>query len=77
MAATEDRLPPIDKVREPPMDFTSTRIRWFLGLGYTVSVVAKHLGVKYQQVRNVSLMEPKRGAREALPELKVEVIDDE
>lgn len=68
-------LPPIHRIVEPQMTHTSTRIRWFIGLGYTVAEVSRFLGVRYQQVRNVATTEPKRAAREDLPPFEVRVWD--
>jgi hypothetical protein len=57
------------------MQHTSTKIRWYLGLGYEVREVAKFLGVKYQQVRNVGVTEPKRAAREDVPPYEITLYD--
>jgi hypothetical protein len=70
-------LPPIHRVKEPKMVHTSTRIRWFAALGYEKGEIHRHLGVRYQQVRNVLTTSPKRMAREDLPPLKFEVFDVE
>lgn len=68
-------LPPIHHIREPKMQHMSTRIRWYLALGYAVKEVSKLLGVRYQQVRNVKTVEPKRAAREDLPPLWIVLHD--
>lgn len=72
-------LPPITHIKPPAMKHLSTKIRWYLGLGYTVTEVKDLLGVRYQQVRNVGTVEPKRAAREDVPPLIVEVweVDDD
>jgi hypothetical protein len=69
-------LPFIERVVAPPMEFTSTKIRWYRGIGYSCSEVANFLGIKYQQVRNVSTTDPKRGAREVLPALIIDGVRD-
>ena len=68
-------LPPITHVKPPDMKHTSTKIRWWLGLGYEVREVANLLGVRYQQVRNVGTTEPKRAAREDVPPFIIELFD--
>lgn len=73
----ELRLPPIHHVKPPKMQHTSTKIRWYLGLGYTVKEVSSHLGVRYQQVRNVGVNAPKRAAREDVPPYIIELFDIE
>lgn len=75
----EPSLPPISHIKPPEMRHTSTKIRWYLGLGYTVKEVSVFLGVRYQQVRNVGITAPKRAAREDVPPLKIETweVDDD
>lgn len=72
-------LPPIHRIIQPKMQHTSTKIRWYLGLGYEVGEVARHLGVRYQQVRNVGTTDPKRAAREDVPpyEISLEPLPDD
>lgn len=72
-------LPPIHRIVQPKMQHTSTKIRWYLGLGYEVGEVARFLGVRYQQVRNVGTTDPKRAAREDVPpyELVLEPLPDD
>ncbi len=65
--AKELALPPISHIKPPKMDHMSTKIRWYLGLGYKVKEVSDFLGVRYQQVRNVGVQTPKRAAREDVP----------
>ena len=65
------KLPPIERVIPPKMQHTSTKIRWYLGLGYEVGEVARFMGIRYQQVRNVGVTEPKRAAREDLPPYEI------
>ena len=69
---TEPNLPPISHIKPPEMRHNSTKIRWYLGLGYTVKEVATFLGVRYQQVRNVGTTTPKRAAREDVPPYIIE-----
>lgn len=73
------QLPPISHVKPPDMKHMSTKIRWWLGLGYEVREVANYLGVRYQQVRNVGTTEPKRAAREDVPPYVIELweVDDD
>lgn len=71
----ERALPPIHRIKEPPMLYMSTRIRWYTDLGYTVAEIYKYLGVRYQQVRNVLGTAPKRAAREDIPPLVIELYD--
>lgn len=70
-------LPPIHRIKEPPMLYMSTRIRWFYSLGYKVGEIHNHLGLRYQQVRNVVTTEPKRAAREDIPPPTYELLDVE
>jgi len=70
--AAKKGLPPIGHVKPPEMKHMSTKIRWYLGLGYAVKEVAGMLGVRYQQVRNVATVEPKRAAREDVPPYIIE-----
>lgn len=71
----ERNLPPIHRIKEPRMQHMSTRIRWFYGMGYKIGEIHKHLGVRYQQVRNVVTTEPKRAMREDVPAFVLEVLD--
>lgn len=68
-------LPPIHHIKEPPMQHTSTRIRWYHSLGYKPAEIQKRLGVLYQQVRNVITTIPKRAAREDLPPPVIELME--
>lgn len=76
---TERVLPPIHRIREPKMQHASTRIRWYLALGYTPLEISKGLGIRYQQVRNVRDQQPKRATREDIPDTHYETwpIDDD
>lgn len=67
------KLPPIERIVQPRMQHTSTKIRWYLGLGYEVGEVARFMGVRYQQVRNVGVTDPKRAAREDVPPYEIEL----
>lgn len=71
----EVSLPPISHVKPPDMKHTSTKIRWYCGLGYTIKEVSNLLGVRYQQVRNVATTAPKRAAREDVPPLRIELFE--
>lgn len=73
------QLPPIAHIKPPVMKHTSTKIRWYLGLGFTVKEVSDWLGVRYQQVRNVGVQTPKRAAREDVPPYIIELweVDDD
>lgn len=73
------KLPPIERVIQPKMQHTSTKIRWYLGLGYEVGEIARFMGVRYQQVRNVGVTDPKRAAREDVPpyEIKLHPLPDD
>jgi hypothetical protein len=73
-SSDERNLPPIHRIKEPPMKHMSTRIRWYRALGYKVGEISNALGVRYQQVRNVSVTEPKRAAREDIPPLTIELL---
>lgn len=75
----EVSLPPIGHIKPPEMKHTSTKIRWYCGLGYTIKEVSNFLGVRYQQVRNVASTSPKRAAREDVPPYKIELweLDDD
>lgn len=69
------KLPPIGRIIEPKMQHMSTKIRWYLGLGYEVGEVSRHLGIRYQQVRNVGTTDPKRAAREDVPPYEIRLAD--
>lgn len=55
----------------PPLDWLKSKfktksgvIRYLIGKGFPKAAIAKHLGVKYQHVRNVSVQVLKRGPNE-------------
>lgn len=69
-------LPPINMIVMPKVGTKTALIRWLDRLGYTIVEIHMHLGIKYQMVRNITTNEPKRAAREDLPELVVEYKPD-
>lgn len=74
-----DSLPEIGAIEIPPVKVMSTKIRWLAAMGYKPADISRYLMVRYQQVRNVITTQPKRAAREDLPELKLvlkEPVDD-
>jgi hypothetical protein len=71
------QLPPIHRIKPPKMQHNATKIRWYLGIGYTVKEVSNFLGIRYQQVRNVGVTAPKRAAREDVPPYVIELFDIE
>lgn len=68
-------LPPIHRVKMPHVKQRATLIRWYAALGYPTKEIATHLQVRYQQVRNVLVTQPKRAAREDMPPLTIETYD--
>ena len=68
-------LPAIQRVKQPKVHNRATLIRWYHELGYPTKDIAKLLDVRYQQVRNVLVTQPKRAAREDLPPLTYETWD--
>ena len=68
---TQDRqdIPPIEQVVAPTTTTKSALMRWYVAMGYSVAEISRYMGVRYQQVRNVTTNLPKRAAREDLPEL--------
>lgn len=62
---------PIDEVKEQ-FQTKSAAIRWFINQGYSVRDISKHLGLRYQHVRNVATSTLKRGPNEdwRRPDLK-------
>lgn len=68
-------LPPITHVKQPEARTWSAKIRWALDMGWTVKEIANGWGLRYQMVRNVKVTEPKRAAREDVPELEYELLD--
>lgn len=69
-------LPPITQIKIPATTTKSATIRWLCALGYTVSDISNHLGVRYQMVRNIKTTIPKRAAREDSPEMVVEYLPE-
>lgn len=68
-------LPPIIRIKIPKTQTQSALIRWLAGVGYQTKDIAKFLDKRYQQVRNILVTQPKRAAREDLPELVIELAD--
>lgn len=67
-------LPPIYRLKMPKTTTKSALIRWLWALGYDVKTISGGLDIRYQQVRNIITTQPKRAAREDMPELEVEVL---
>lgn len=59
----QNGMPPIDKIKEM-FQTKSAAVRYLIHEGFEVKDIAKHLGMKYQHVRNVSLQKLKRGPNE-------------
>lgn len=70
-------LPPLHRIVIPETKTQSAKIRWLFGVGYQVKDISSGLGIRYQQVRNIITTEPKRAAREDLPELKIQLAEME
>ena len=68
-------LPPIRRIKLPETKTQSALIRWLFEKGYQVKDISKGLNVRYQQVRNIVTTEPKRAAREDLPEMGIELAE--
>lgn len=68
-------IPPIESIVPPQTTTKSALMRWYVAMGYTVAEISRYMGVRYQQVRNVTTNLPKRAAREDLPPL-VRVLRD-
>jgi len=56
-------LPPLAWIKEN-YKTKSAAIRYLINQGHKVNAIAKHLGVKYQHVRNVATTPLKRGPNE-------------
>jgi len=61
----------------PETKTQTAKVRWLHELGYEIKDISKGLGVRYQQVRNMVLTQPKRAAREDMPPLKIELLEME
>lgn len=59
----QDGLPTLDWLREQ-FQTKSAIIRYLVNRGFEVKVISKHLGVRYQHVRNVANAPLKRGPNE-------------
>lgn len=68
----DGKLPPIETIIPPKTVTKTALIRWYRTLGYEVKEISRYMGVRYQQVRNVTTNLPKRAAREDLPPLIIE-----
>jgi hypothetical protein len=73
----EKRLPPIADIVVPKTATKSAMIRWLCAMGYSVKEISASTGIVYQMVRNISLSQPKRAAREDLPPLVIEYREQE
>jgi hypothetical protein len=73
--AGDGRLPPIEDIVPPEVAIKTTLIRWYRALGYEVKEISRYMGIRYQQVRNVTTNMPKRAAREDLPPLEIVLRD--
>ncbi len=56
-------MPPLDWLKSQ-FNTKSATIRYLVSRGFEVKDIAKHLNIRYQQVRNVSKNELKRGPNE-------------
>lgn len=65
-------LPPIVRLRIPKVRTQTAKVRWLWAVGYPIKEIAKGTGIKYQQVRNMIVNQPKRAAREDLPPIPPE-----
>jgi hypothetical protein len=59
----EKGLPTLEWLKET-FQTKSATIRYLISQGHAVKDIAKHLNIRYQQVRNVSMNELKRGPNE-------------
>lgn len=62
-AEAQQDLPSLEWIKEN-YETKSAAIRYLISRGYAVKVIAKHLGIKYQHVRNVATNKLKRGPNE-------------
>lgn len=56
----ETKVSDIAKEDVSTLTTKSSKIRFYLAKGYSVSVIAKHMGILYQHVRNVSVTQLKK-----------------
>ena len=59
----QDGLPPLTWIKET-FQTKSAAVRYLINQGHSVRDISKHLGMKYQHVRNVSVNPLKRGPNE-------------
>lgn len=59
----QDGLPTLPWLKET-FDTKSAMVRYLVNQGFEVKVIAKHLGMRYQHVRNVANAPLKRGPNE-------------
>ena len=59
----QDGLPTLDWL-ETQFQTKSASVRFLINQGHSVKLIAKHLGMRYQHVRNVATSELKRGPNE-------------
>jgi len=71
----ETYLPPIARLKMPKFATATAKVKWLWELGYEVKEISRGIPMKYQQVRNMVVNQPKRAHREDLPPLVVEIMD--
>lgn len=59
----QNGMPSLDKIKEM-FQTKSAAVRYLINQGHSVKDIAKHLDMRYQHVRNVSLQTLKRGPNE-------------
>lgn len=71
-------LPPISRIVLPKTTTQTALVRWLARQGYSVKAIHNGLNIRYQQVRNMVTMIPKRMAREDLPPdgIKLQEVED-
>lgn len=60
----QNGLPPLDWIKAQ-FQTKSAAIRYLVNQGFETKLIAKHLGVRYQMVRNVKVNPLKRGPNES------------
>jgi hypothetical protein len=63
LAVPQPELPSMEWIKEN-YKTKSAAIRYLVHLGFNVNIISKHLGIKYQHVRNVATSPLKRGPNE-------------
>lgn len=59
----QEGIPSVDWLKEQ-FKTKSAAVRYLINQGHAVKLIAKHLGMRYQHVRNVATNELKRGPNE-------------